>query len=128
MGRDVVLHEFAHKLDMRDGVVDGTPLIDDADRRQRGSRSARAEYERRPHRTDRSLRSYAATNPGEFFAVATETFFTVPLDLRSLHPDLYEVLQRLLPPGPGGPCHTFASGSWSHVATRIRTQTAVSRG
>ena len=37
------------------------------------------------------LRSYAGTNPGEFFAVATETFFTRPVDLAVRHPDLYEV-------------------------------------
>lgn len=91
MGRDVVLHEFAHKLDSRDGVIDGTPLIDDVDRRQRWIDVCTREYE--AVRTGRSvLRSYAATNPGEFFAVSTETFFTVPLDLRSLRPDLYAVL------------------------------------
>jgi len=39
------------------------------------------------------LRSYAGTNPGEFFAVATETFFTRPRDLESLRPELYDVLR-----------------------------------
>ena len=34
-GRDVVLHEFAHKIDMHDGVLDGTPLLPDDDERQR---------------------------------------------------------------------------------------------
>jgi Mlc titration factor MtfA (ptsG expression regulator) len=92
LGRDVVVHEFAHKLDVRDGVIDGTPLIVDAEARQRWIDVCTAEYE--AVRTGRSvLRAYAATNPGEFFAVATETFFTVPLDLRSLHPDLYDVLR-----------------------------------
>jgi Mlc titration factor MtfA (ptsG expression regulator) len=92
LGRDVVLHEFAHKLDSRDGVIDGTPLIDDAAERQRWIDVCTAEYE--AVRAGRSvLRGYASTNPGEFFAVATETFFTVPLDLRSLHPDLYDVLR-----------------------------------
>ncbi len=91
-GRDVVLHEFAHKLDSRDGVVDGTPLIEDATARQRWIEVCTAEYE--AVRSGRSvLRSYAGTNPGEFFAVATEAFFTVPLDLRSLQPDLYDVLR-----------------------------------
>ena len=45
-------------------------------------------------RTGRSvLRSYAGTNPGEFFAVATETFFTRARDLESLRPELYDVLR-----------------------------------
>ena len=46
LGRDVVLHEFAHKLDMRDGVSDGTPLIEDAGRcAQRWIEVCTAEYE-----------------------------------------------------------------------------------
>ena len=38
------------------------------------------------------LRPYAGTNPGEFFAVATETFFTMPVQMQSARPELYEVL------------------------------------
>ncbi|CAN5681965.1 MAG: zinc-dependent peptidase [Ilumatobacteraceae bacterium] len=92
LARDVVLHEFAHKLDSRDGVVDGTPPIDDPTERQRWIDVCTAEYQ--AVRAGQSvLRAYAGTNPGEFFAVATETFFTVPLDLRSLRPELYGVLR-----------------------------------
>jgi len=40
------------------------------------------------------LDSYGATNPAEFFAVATETFFEKPKQLNQKHPDLYELLQR----------------------------------
>ena len=50
-----------------------------------------------------SLRGYAAVNPGEFFAVATEVFFDRPADLAEAKPDLYDVLRDVLPPGPGGP-------------------------
>ena len=39
------------------------------------------------------LRPYAATNPSEFFAVATESFFDRPLDLRAAEPELYDVLR-----------------------------------
>ncbi len=38
------------------------------------------------------LRAYAGTNPGEFFAVATETFFTRPLPMEADKPELYGVL------------------------------------
>ena len=41
----------------------------------------------------------APTDPGEFFAVATEAFFDLPLQLEEAKPELYEVLSRLLPPG-----------------------------
>ncbi|MBA3924032.1 MAG: zinc-dependent peptidase, partial [Nostocaceae cyanobacterium] len=41
-----------------------------------------------------AMNSYGATNPAEFFAVATETFFEKPRHLLYLHPALYEQLQR----------------------------------
>lgn len=93
-GANVVLHEFAHKLDMLDGVVDGTPVL---------ARDLRADWVRvcsevyddlvaglpRP-----PMRWYGATNPGEFFAVATEVFFDQPRELQELEPALYDVLLR----------------------------------
>jgi hypothetical protein len=91
-GRDVVLHEFAHKIDMHDGVLDGTPLLPDDDERLRWVDVCTANYDAvRDGDPASMLRSYAGTNPGEFFAVATETFFTRPVDLAGRHPDLYEV-------------------------------------
>jgi Mlc titration factor MtfA (ptsG expression regulator) len=93
-GHNVVLHEFAHKLDMLDGTIDGTPLL---------PREARSEWVRvctdvyedlvagRPRPP---MRWYGATNPGEFFAVATEVFFEQSHELASLEPQLYDVLNR----------------------------------
>jgi Mlc titration factor MtfA (ptsG expression regulator) len=93
LGRDVVLHEFAHKLDMLDGTIDGTPpLAGDGQRRRwvdvcttayEGVRSGDAVW---------PLRPYAGTNPGEFFAVASEVFFTLPVQLQGARPELYDVL------------------------------------
>jgi Mlc titration factor MtfA (ptsG expression regulator) len=93
-GHNVVLHEFAHKLDMVDGTIDGTPLV---------PRDARADWVRvctnvyddlvaglpRP-----PMRWYGATNPGEFFAVATEVFFEQSRELAAYEPELYDVLAR----------------------------------
>ncbi len=91
-GHNVVLHEFAHKLDMLDGTVDGTPVL---------PRAVHADWVRvcsevyddlvagRPRPP---MRWYGATNPGEFFAVATEVFFDQPLALQAGEPELYEVL------------------------------------
>jgi len=93
LGRDVVLHEFSHKLDMLDGTIDGTPPIDDDTARARWIEVCTAEYEAvRGGDGGGVLRSYAGTNPGEFFAVATEAFFTMPLPLREAKPALYDVL------------------------------------
>jgi Mlc titration factor MtfA (ptsG expression regulator) len=89
---NVVYHELAHKIDMLDGVVDGTPPIADPAQRARWIEVCTAEYERLCHGRASVLRDYAATDAGEFFAVATEQFFTQPVALRDGNADLYEVL------------------------------------
>jgi MtfA peptidase len=92
-GHNVVYHEFAHKLDMDDGIVDGTPILDPA-ARQRWIEVCTAVFEEvRDGRADRLLDDYAGVNPGEFFAVATEVFFDRPRELADAYPELYEVLQ-----------------------------------
>lgn len=94
LGRDVVLHEFSHKLDMLDGTIDGTPPMADAATRRRWIEVCTAEYRAlRLGDGGRVLRPYAGTNPGEFFAVATEAFFTLPLPLEAEKPALYDVLR-----------------------------------
>lgn len=94
LGRDVVLHEFAHKFDMRDRDIDGTPPISDATFRQRWIDVCTAEYDALlDDPGERVLRRYAATNPAEFFAVATETFFTRPVLMDERKPELYDVLR-----------------------------------
>jgi Mlc titration factor MtfA (ptsG expression regulator) len=91
-GEHVVLHEFAHRLDLLDGSIDGTPRFDDRDARQRWVDVCTPVY--RALRRDGGhpvLRPYGAAGPGEFFAVATESFFTQGADLRAVEPDLYDV-------------------------------------
>jgi Mlc titration factor MtfA (ptsG expression regulator) len=93
-GHNVVFHEFAHKLDMLDDLLDGTPPLErrgDYDRWVEVCTEAyealRAGIERTP------LQPYGATNPSEFFAVATEAFFDVPVALEYHEPRLYEVMR-----------------------------------
>jgi MtfA peptidase len=99
-GSNVVFHEFAHKLDMRDGIVDGTPRLERADRDEwvavctEAYRALRAGIERPP------LQAYGATNPAEFFAVATEAFFDVPVALERHEPKLYEVMHQFFKQDP----------------------------
>ena len=99
-GQNVVFHEFAHKLDMRDDLVDGTPRLDRADRDEwvavctEAYSALRAGIERPP------LQAYGATNPAEFFAVATEAFFDVPVALERHEPKLYEVMHHFYKQDP----------------------------
>jgi MtfA peptidase len=96
-GHNVVMHEFAHHLDMDDGTVDGTPRIVPDELRRSWVRVCTREF-RNVRRRDRRgepegvLRSYAGVDPGEFFAVATEAFFTRPRVLAAEIPDLYDLL------------------------------------
>ena len=92
-GNNVVLHEFAHKLDMRDGTIDGTPLLR-PDLRADWFRVCTEVYEDLVAGRPRPpMRWYGATNHGEFFAVATETFFEKGPQMRDRQPELYEVLK-----------------------------------
>lgn len=92
-GHNVVLHEFAHQLDLLDGVSDGTPPVATAEEFERWVEVCTRTYHEVAHgRGGRSLRSYAGVNPSEFFAVATEAFFGAPESLRREHRELYEVL------------------------------------
>jgi Mlc titration factor MtfA (ptsG expression regulator) len=93
-GHNVVFHEFAHKLDMLDDLVDGTPPLSDRTARERWIDVCTAEYRLlRAGRGGHLLRAYATVNPGEFFAVATEVFFDLPGEMLEQKPDLYGVLR-----------------------------------
>jgi MtfA peptidase len=96
LGHNVVYHEFAHKLDMLDGAVDGVPPLGDKQEYERWGRVCKAEYERLRALSDAGqegvLDPYGSTDEAEFFAVVTEAFFDVPLELAAEYPALYEVL------------------------------------
>lgn len=92
-GHNVVYHEFAHKLDMTDRVIDGTPYMADPAERDRWITVCTREFEAvRDRRSGPLLDPYAGVNPAEFFAVVTEVFFDRPVDLERDHGELYEVL------------------------------------
>jgi Mlc titration factor MtfA (ptsG expression regulator) len=103
-GHDVVLHEFAHKLDMLDGAADGTPPL--------GSKEAYAEWVEVCSREFTQLRQrseahrptfldpYGATNEAEFFAVATESFFARAEAMQRDAPALYDLLRRFYEQDP----------------------------
>ena len=96
-GRNVVLHEFAHQLDQEDGDADGAPILENRSSYRTWASVLGDEYEnlqdktRRRHRS--VIRKYGATNPAEFFAVATEAFFEKPKQMHKRSPELYEELK-----------------------------------
>lgn len=96
LGRNVVLHEFAHQLDFLDGLANGTPALKNQGQYTKWRGVMTAEYEKLIRDSKRGrvpfLDQYGATNPCEFFAVATEAFFTLPTRLQRRHPLLYKVL------------------------------------
>ena len=99
---NVIIHEFAHELDMLDGAADGVPPLE---------RSKYDTWMRTLYRTYKTLRNrvmqhrkwgkykvlgeYAATNEAEFFAVVSERFFESPLTLKRHFPELYELLKEV---------------------------------
>lgn len=94
-GRDTALHEFAHVLDIADGVFDGTPVLHELKHYREWSHILGKHYLELRARPGRGIvRDYGAINEAEFFAVATEYFFERPKTLRRKAPDLYRALSR----------------------------------
>jgi Mlc titration factor MtfA (ptsG expression regulator) len=95
-GQNVTFHEFAHQLDQEDGAADGAPILEDRSAYATWARVFNHEYQALVKLTRRGKKDtmdrYGATNPAEFFAVATETFFEKPRQLKSKHPELFNEL------------------------------------
>lgn len=108
-GYNVVIHEFAHKLDMRNGDPNGSPPLHGemvAADWKRAFSEAYADFTARVEAAERLPRRrmeeayqalpmdpYAAESPGEFFAVASEAFFETPEDLAPAYPAVYAQLR-----------------------------------
>lgn len=90
---NVVIHEFAHKLDMRNGDANGLPPLHagmDREAWRNAFAQAYADVGRRERRgLPCAIDTYAAESPGEFFAVASEAFFQSPGALRAAYPEVY---------------------------------------
>jgi MtfA peptidase len=96
-GYNVVIHEFAHVLDMADGVADGVPLLPNAGiTRAQWLAVLEPEYETFCRRVDAeqdtALDPYGSNSIDEFFAVASESFFVDPHGLAGEHAQLYALL------------------------------------
>jgi Mlc titration factor MtfA (ptsG expression regulator) len=98
-GEHVGLHEFAHLLDLQGGHFDGVP----SGMPWRAAGPWLAMVHREMERIERHqslLRGYGAENEAEFFAVAVESFFERPAQLREQHAELYAALREFLGQDP----------------------------
>ena len=93
---DLVTHELAHKLDMLNGPANGFPPLHRTMNRHAWTDAFSRAYTDLRQRIARgdfaALDPYGATNPAEFFAVASETFFAAPQALHAHYPQLYQQL------------------------------------
>ncbi|MFB3116569.1 MAG: zinc-dependent peptidase [Gammaproteobacteria bacterium] len=97
-GHNVVLHEFAHKLDEENEIMNGLPVLRDSSHYAEWAEVLSKEFDSLLIRIDRGTNSvidaYGAVSPPEFFAVATESFFEKPLLMKNKLPDLYQQFRR----------------------------------
>lgn len=97
-GFNVVLHEFAHKLDMLNGDANGFPPLHRGMDAAAWARDFTTAYDDLCARVDAGedtvIDPYAATDPAEFFAVLTEVFFETPHLLHAEYPAIYRQLQQ----------------------------------
>ena len=114
-GNNLVLHEFAHKLDLGAGDMNGCPPLRSGMTGAAWRAAFAAAYAHLCRAADAGratgLDAYAAEDPAEFFAVAVEAFFMQPRRLLAHYPDVYAQLLQWLaqdPYNPGGPSPTPA--------------------
>ena len=104
-GYNVVIHEFAHVLDMGAGAANGVPLLPQSISAAEWANTWSAEFAVLQQRVNNSLPTlldpYGASAEEEFFAVASESFFVNPAGLQSEHATLYALLSRFYGQDPG---------------------------
>lgn len=96
-GHNLILHEFAHQLDQANDEAQGVPLLIHKAEYSRWAQVMNYEFQQLYAAAQQGwptvIDSYGATNPAEFFAVATETFFEKPKAMHRKHTELYELLR-----------------------------------
>ncbi len=106
-GYNVVIHEFAHVLDLGNGEADGMPPLPSPADRERWSRVMSVEFDHFQERVvcghDTVIDPYGAESIDEFFAVASESFFVTPGVLRDERPRLYALLAGYFRQDPAPP-------------------------
>jgi MtfA peptidase len=92
-GSNVILHEFAHKLDEENRIMDGLPVLRESNHYKEWASVLTEEYaefiNRVEHGKNDVIDEYGAVSAAEFFAVATEAFFEKSTHMKKKLPDLY---------------------------------------
>ena len=95
-GHNVILHEIAHKLDEQSGDMNGLPVLSDNKHYATWAKVLNEEFNALKHRAKRGKNSvldeYGTLSAPEFFAVATESFYEKPQQMKKKLPDLYQEL------------------------------------
>ena len=97
-GMNLVIHEFAHKIDMVSGDANGCPPLPAGMSAREWRQTLVAAYDdfcaRQDRGEDTEIDPYAAESPAEFFAVLSEVFFADPLLLQQDYPAVYAQFAR----------------------------------
>lgn len=103
-GYNVVIHEFAHKLDMLNGDANGFPPLHADMNREAWSTAFSAAFGDLRRRVEAgeetAIDPYAAETPGEFFAVMSEAFFETPRAVQESYPEVYAQLSQFYRQNP----------------------------
>jgi Mlc titration factor MtfA (ptsG expression regulator) len=121
-GYNVVIHEFAHQLDMLNGDANGFPPLHPGMDRAEWSRTFGAAYDDFRARVERGepagIDPYAAENAGEFFAVLSEAFFEIPDTVLDGYPGVYGQLAAFYRQDPAARLAAMAAGAGKRAAAR----------
>ena len=105
-GYNVVMHEFAHKLDIRNGEANGLPPLHPGMQVAAWETAFDSAYADLAARLERGedpwIDPYAVQDPAEFFAVMAELFFDLPGDLKAEYPQVYRQLAAFFRQDPAG--------------------------
>jgi Mlc titration factor MtfA (ptsG expression regulator) len=105
-GRNLVIHELAHKLDALNGAVNGMPPLPRGMDRAAWTSAFEQAFEDLQQRVSKGgalpIDGYGAEAPGEFFAVASESLFVNPVSLYNAYPQVYCQLCRFYRQDPAG--------------------------
>lgn len=94
-GKNVIIHELAHKIDMRNGPADGYPPLHRGMSTRQWAKHMQSAFDDLVSRAQRGhppIDPYGATNPAEFFAVISEYYFECPEALEESYPEVLGLL------------------------------------
>ncbi len=113
-GMNLVIHEFAHKLDMRNGEANGCPPLPATIAPQFWQKTLVTAFEHFRGRVDRGEQTvidpYAAESPAEFFAVLSEVFFADPTLLLHEYPKVYALFKAFYQQDPAARTELLLDG------------------